>query len=290
MAKKILIALIIGLILSGGFGLYRALKYSQSSQQPPKELKAPEITIRLIEGWTNKEIASYLEKEGIVPAEDFLKAIKNFNPIGYESFLPKKAKADLQGFLYPDTYRLFESLKDRSQNTPQAAAEQIITKLLKNFQAKLPEAAESLAKKQGLDLYEAVTLASIIEKETGRNSVTDAQRQGLDEERKIIAGIFYNRLAISMALQSDATVNYITGKSDPGISEADAKMDSPYNTYQRVGLTPTPICNPSLSSILASLNPTKTDYLYFLHDQKTGKAIYAKTYEEHLQNKQKYLR
>ena len=92
-----------------------------------------------------------------------------------------------------------------------------------------------------------------------------------------------------MPLQSDATVNFATQKNQPSPSQADTEVDSPYNTYKYKGLPPGPICNPSLNSIMAALYPTDTDYMYFLHNQKTGQAIFAKTYEEHLKNKQKYL-
>ncbi len=93
-----------------------------------------------------------------------------------------------------------------------------------------------------------------------------------------------------MALQSDATVNYITKKNTPSVSTADTKVDSPYNTYLYQGMPPGPICNPSLSSLMAAVYPASTDYFYFLSDPQTGKAIYAKTFEEHILNKQKYLK
>ena len=92
-----------------------------------------------------------------------------------------------------------------------------------------------------------------------------------------------------MDLYKILTVNFATQKHQPSPSQADTEVDSPYNTYKYKGLPPGPICNPSLNSIMAALYPTDTDYMYFLHNQKTGQAIFAKTYEEHLKNKQKYL-
>ena len=112
----------------------------------------------------------------------------------------------------------------------------------------------------------------------------------LDEERRIVAGIFYNRLNAGMALQSDATINYFTGKNDPSPLLEDLEKNSPYNTYKNRGLPPTPIGNPSLSSITAVLNPTNTDYFYFLHKQPSGEPVYSRTFEEHVANKQKYLK
>lgn len=295
MAKKILILFCLFLILVGVFGLYGALKYRadiRKARQQNLLAKKEEITLVFVEGLNNKELANFLSEKGVVDsADDFLAEIKNFNTLKYESFLPKEAEGNLQGFLYPDTYRFFKNITDRRVTSGIQAADIVIDKLLTTFGQKIPNDAEVLAKAQGLkNFYQAVILASIIEKETGRTAVTAAQKQGLDEERKIIAGIFLNRLKIGMALESDATINYITGKNSPAVSSADTKINSPYNTYQTQGLPPTPIANPSLSSILAALNPTQTGYMYFLHDQTSGKAYYAKTYEEQLKNKQKYLR
>jgi UPF0755 protein len=92
-----------------------------------------------------------------------------------------------------------------------------------------------------------------------------------------------------MPLQSDATVNFITGNNTPSVSIADTKIDSPYNTYLYKGLPPGPICNPSLSSLMAAIYPTSTNYLYFLTDPSTGKAIFATTFQEQLANQAKYL-
>jgi len=131
-----------------------------------------------------------------------------------------------------------------------------------------------------MSVFDIVTLASIVEKESGASQ----------QDREIIAGIFYNRLNAGMALESDATVNYVTKKKTPAISQADTQLDSPYNTYKYPGLPPGPISNPSLGSLMAALYPQKTDYVYFLTDPKTDRAVFAKTYDEHLANKQKYLK
>lgn len=251
--------------------------------------KAEEITIQIIEGWSNTEIGQYLEKQGIVGSADFLKSLKKFDPSKYD-FLPPEAQDDLQGFLYPDSYRLFKSLTDRTLTTSDQASKTVIAKLLETFGRKLPENAGQLAKKQGLTLYQAIILASIIENETGRNAVSPESKAKLDEERRIVAGIFYNRLNANMALQSDATINYITGKNDPAPLLTDLEIKSPYNTYKNRGLSPTPIGNPSLSSIQAVLNPTKTAYFYFLHKQPSGEPVYSKTFDEHVANKLKYLK
>ncbi len=293
MRHKFLIIFSVLLVGLGVFGLRSALNQRNMARQAKQPAPQPreEISLTFIEGLSNKELAGFLAKNHVVDSpNDFLTATKNFNAQEYSNFLPAAAAGNLQGFLYPDTYRFFKDITDRSETSNSEASNIVINKLLTTFGQKIPDDAVGLAKAQGLNLYQAITLASIIEKETGRTAITDEQKQGLDAERGIIAGIFYNRLKIGMALESDATINYITGKNDPAVSQADTKIKSPYNTYQNRGLTPTPIANPSLSSILAVLHPTETNYLYFLHDQNTGKAYYAKTYEEHLRNKQKYLK
>lgn len=288
----ILAAIIIAASATAAASFYQYRKSQWLAyKQKVESQKAEEITIRIIEGWSNKEIAEYLEKQKIIPATDFLQNVKYFNPPkADQSILPKEAKGDLQGFLYPDTYRLFKSITDRQTTTADEAAKTVISKLLDTFEKKLPADAPAKANKQGLSLYQAVVLASIVENETGRNAVSAEAKSQLDEERKIVAGIFYNRLRINMALESDATINYITGKNDPAPLLADLEIKSPYNTYKNRGLPPTPIGNPSLSSINAVLNPADTEYFYFLHKQPSGEVVYSKTFEEHIKNKQKFLK
>ncbi len=293
-SKKLLIlglCALIALCLFFAISYYNHLLNQREQRKTAIEnQKAEEITIRIIEGWSNQEIGEYLEKQSIVPANVFLKSTLDFNTSEYENRLPVEVKTNLQGFLYPDTYRLFKSISDPKITTATEAVKTIINKQLETFIKRLPEDASTKAKKQGISLYEAITLASIIEKETGRNATTASSKTNLDEERKIVAGIFYNRLRIKMALQSDATINYITGKNDPSAELLDLEIISPYNTYKHRGLPPTPIGNPSLSSISAVLEPANTDYLYFLHKQPSGEPVYSKTFEEHVKNKLKYLK
>jgi UPF0755 protein len=120
-------------------------------------------------------------------------------------------------------------------------------------------------------------MASIIEKEARTM-----------EARQIIAGILWKRISIGMPLQVDVSFKYINGKVTEDLTLADLKIDSPYNSYLYKGLPPTPIANPGLDSIKATIKPIKTDYLYFLSD-KNGGMHYAKDYAEHLHNKELYL-
>lgn len=266
---------ILALLLLAGFGLVKALQYRNSLRQARQAAKAPQKSVTFIEGWSNKDIGAYLEKQGIVPAVDFQNALKAFDPSAYGNSVPKAAWGSLEGFLFPDTY-FIPSASASGVNVSQA----IIKKALDNFSEKITPEIISGAKTQGFDLYKLIILSSILEKESRGNLA----------EKKIIAGIFYNRLAAGMALQSDATVNYATGKSQSQASAQDITIDSPYNTYKYKGLPPGPICNPGLNSILAAAEPAKTDYFYFLTDPATGKAIFAVTYDEQIKNKQKYLK
>lgn len=229
----------------------------------------------IVEGYKLNQISSVLEqaftgKEGAVfTSAEFNQIAKspdsyNFNS-EVQAFLDqyKPAGKSLEGFLYPDTYEF--------DNT--ATTKSVIEDLIEQFIDK----TDSLTK--GDDFYEKLVLASIIERE----SLTD-------EERDEISSVFNNRLDIGMALQSDATVNYATGKSDPRPTYEDLKIDSPYNTYKYAGLPPTPICSPRLESIEAAINPADTDYYYFIHEQDgSGQVHFAETESEHNANISKYL-
>ncbi|MFA7663080.1 MAG: endolytic transglycosylase MltG, partial [Patescibacteria group bacterium] len=172
------------------------------------------------------------------------------------------------GYIFPDTYHI----------TTTATAEEIMDKALSNFGNKLTPELRAEIKAQGKTIYEIITLASIVENEVAKA-----------EDMKIVAGIFWNRLDIGMGLQSDATINYITSGKTTRPTADDLKIDSPYNTYKYRGLPPGPIANPGIASIEAVINPTKTDYLYFLTtpDKQT---IFSKTFEEHVAAKNKYLK
>jgi UPF0755 protein len=154
----------------------------------------------------------------------------------------------------------------------------IIEKALDNFSKKITPEMLQQAQTQGMSLYQIITLASIIEKEAG----------GSQDDRKTIAGVFYNRLKIDMPLQSDATISFVTGRSP--ITSDDTQINSPYNTYKYKGLPPGPICNPSLNSIMAALYPTASNYFYFLTIPQTGQAVFAQTIDEHNKNKAQYLK
>lgn len=231
-----------------------------------------EREIKLIEGWTNREIGFYLEKEKIMAAKDFSalagpESAKSFQ--GKFSFLSDKpAGAGLEGYLFPDTYRIFKD----------AGGEDVVARLLGNFDRKLEAGMRAEIGRQGKSIFEIVTMASIIEKEVRKT-----------EDMKIVSGIFWNRIRNGQPLQSCATLAYILGVNKPQYTLEDTKTESPYNTYKYPGLTPGPIANPGLNAIEAAIYPAATDYNYFLSDPKTGATVFSRAYDEHVRNKEKYL-
>jgi len=239
-----------------------------------------EKIITIIEGWNLKEIGLYLEQEGIARAEEFWKiagfpAAENTNssqPIDfsqeYEFLKDKPKNVGLEGYLFPDTYRIYQK----------TTVEAIIRKMLDNFDRRLTPEMRDEIKKQGKSIFEVITLSSIVEKEVAN-----------DLDRRMVADIFYRRLKNKIPLQSDATINYILGTKKRQPSVADTRTPSPYNTYLNRGLPIGPISNPGLSAIKAAIYPLPNDYWYFL-SPKEGENIFSQTKEEHDRNKAKYLK
>jgi len=224
--------------------------------------------ITILEGWTIEDIADYLEEKGIVNKEDFLKATRKDFSDEFEFLREKPKNSSLEGYLFPDTYevKLGES------------SEEIIKKMLKNFDSKLTPNLREEIKRQNKTIFEILILASLLEKEVKTK-----------EDKELVAGILWKRLENKMPLQVDATITYITGKKTTKISKEETQIDNPYNTYKYLGLPPGPICNPGLESILAAIYPKESDYWYYL-STPDGKTIFSKTLQEHNLAKEKYLK
>lgn len=221
----------------------------------------PFIKVTIKEGYTLKDIAKTFEDSGICTKEKFFEEVSKIDE--YRDYIFEDAKS-LEGFLYPDTYYFErENLKKN------------IIMMLENFNKKFFEIYKDYT--GNLTKYDILKLSSIVEKEAM-----------VDEERDLIAGVFMNRLEIGMPLQADPTLKYILDNPSYTLSSKELEIDSPYNSYKYNGLPPTPICNPSIKSIFAVLNPKKTDYLYFVADGK-GRHLFAKTFEEHLRNIHKVM-
>ncbi|MES3004719.1 MAG: endolytic transglycosylase MltG [Patescibacteria group bacterium] len=214
------------------------------------ESKLEDKKLTIPEGWGVIEIGNYLEQ----------------NLVGFDKNLFYELAKTKEGYLFPDTYFFHPSSK------PDA----VIEKMETNFEEKI--LAIPGIKSNSRNIEDIIIMASILE---GEAKTT--------ESRKIVAGILWKRISIDMPLQVDATFKYINGKNTYELSLDDLQIDSPYNTYKYRGLPPTPINNPGLDSILAAMNPTKTNYLYFL-SSKDGKMYYATNFEGHQVNRDRYLR
>lgn len=255
--------------LEPGLNIKETVKVLTSGQTISRER-----TIKIIEGWRISDIGQYLEKENIITDGSFLNfagadtAEWRLSGEKPEFLKDLPAGANLEGFLFPDTYRIFYN----------ANANDIILKMLGNFDYKLDPQMRAEIASQGKSIYQIVTMASIIEKEVKSY-----------EDMRIVSGIFWDRIKNGQALESCATLAYILGINKKQYSKEDTEIESSYNTYKNQGLPPGPICSPGLSAIKAAIYPVFTEYNYFLTASADGKTIFSRTYQEHLQNKGKYL-
>ncbi len=214
------------------------------------------------EGYNLQEIGRLLADKGICSLEEFKRAATEEYDYPFLKNIPFRENR-LEGFLFPDTYRVPKDV----------TARQIVNMMLARFDQVWKSRFENEAQQQGRSVYEVVTLASLVEKEAR-----------IDEERPIIAGVLENRLRKGMLLQVDATVLYSLGEHKQQVTYDDLKVDSPYNTYRYPGLPPGPIASPGAASIAAVLNPARHDYYYYVY-VGDGRHYFSKTYEEHLRVK-----
>lgn len=217
--------------------------------------------VTIPEGYRITEIADLLEKQNLAEKEKFLQQTKNMKLV---TGIPATS---LEGYLFPETYHFGKF----------TAEETIVKKMVETFKERaLKQKFLKRAGEMGFSFHEIITLASLIEKETGK-----------DSERKQISSVFHNRLKKNMRLQTDPTVIYAIENFDGNIRKRDLKIDSPYNTYRNKGLPPGPIASPGLKSIVAALYPAKTANLYFVSRQD-GSHQFSATLNEHNRAVQKY--
>lgn len=219
------------------------------------------------EGYTSSQIAATVQDSLGVSADDFLAQAKASNYVADYPFLAAAHEDSLEGYLFPKTYDF--------SGSESVTADTVIRAMLDQYQAEtssidLAAAAASLSERYGIDLDEndVLTMASIVERE----AVTD-------EQRPKVASVFYNRLRDGMRLQSDATLTYSLGRA--ATAEEINTLDDPYNTNLYAGLTPTPVCSPSLASIEAACEPADTNFYYFFITQDTEQ--FSETYDQHMQ-------
>ncbi len=246
-----------------------------SGQGKDKDQNATKVLIR--EGEQLTDIAKEVEKSTKYSAEDFMAKVQDEDFLRYlvqkfpklltQSYNGYQVKYVLEGYLFPATYDMNDS----------KTLQMLITEMV----AKTDEVMSKYYDKilaSDYTLQETMALASLIEKEGTKL-----------EDRKKISSVFHNRIKENMKLQTDVSVQYALGEHKEALSLSDLEVDSPYNLYQNYGVGPGPYNSPSEDAIVAALEPEKTDYLYFLADIKTKEIYYAKTYEEHLELKAKYI-
>ncbi|CAM5195588.1 Endolytic murein transglycosylase OS=Ureibacillus acetophenoni OX=614649 GN=mltG PE=3 SV=1 [Ureibacillus acetophenoni] len=265
---------------AGNYSLTQSMTLDEiiESLKTGRVYREPVFTLTVPEGLTLEQIAKIIEKNTDYSADEFLnkvtdsKFIENmmgtYPELITEEVLDGNIRYALEGYLYPATYSFYEE---------KPSLDEIITTMISQTEEVIKGYSGLLEEKQ-ISVHDLLTFASLLEEEATAQT-----------DRETIASVFYNRLEIDMPLQTDPTVLYALGSHKDQVLYEDLEVDSPYNTYVITGLPPGPIANAGKISIEAALNPTDTEYLYFLAD-KEGTNHFAKTYEEHLQNIETYLR
>lgn len=240
-----------------------------------KNQNVTKVLIR--EGEQLTDIAKEVEKSTKYSAEDFMAKVQDeeflrnlvqkFPKLLTQSFNGYQVKYVLEGYLYPATYDMNDS----------KTLQMLITEMVAKTDEVMSKYYDKILKSD-YTLQQIMALASLIEKEGTKL-----------EDRKKISSVFHNRIKENMMLQTDVSVQYALGEHKESLSLSDLEVDSPYNLYQNYGVGPGPYNSPSENSIVAALEPENTEYLYFLADIHTKEIYYAKTYEEHLALKAKYI-
>lgn len=247
--------------------------------QNPKNLLKDEVLLTFREGIWARDIAKIIEENTNVSADElialwndetFLRTLIERYEFLDESILNDEYRVKLEGYLFPETYYFMTN----------TTAETVTYTFLNQFEVVYNKLKDDFAKNE-LSIHEIVTLASVVQYESSDTEIMEK-----------IAGVFYNRLAIGQKLESSVTVCYALYDFDSWLDceKKTQEIDSPYNTYLYPGLPIGPILNPGYEALYATLNPKHHDYFYFLADvQGDGTVYFAKTYEEHLKNQEKYI-
>lgn len=229
------------------------------------------LDFSVLAGWRLEEIAAGLPTSGLeITPEQFMAAAKQFPAgVSFSAELPNNASCE--GFLFPGVIQVART----------TTIDQLIQSLLQSFDKNVSAELRAGFSRQGLTIYQAVTLASIVEREAV-----------IDEEMPLIASVYLNRFAQNMKLDADPTIQYALGYQPASktwwknpLYATDLEMDSPYNTYLYPGFPPAPIANPGLNALNAIANPEPSPYFYFRSAcDKSGKHVFAQTFAEHLAN------
>lgn len=210
-----------------------------------------EIEVTLLEGWTTQQMGEALAELLPFTAEDYVRAAE---------------AQQLNGYLFPDTYRFFAD----------ASVQDVLDKQLAAFNDKITPELLAAAEANGRSKKEVVIMASIVEKEARTKT-----------DKELVAGVFWKRIDNGKRLESDVTINYITGNTSTFVPLTDTYLESAYNTYRNDGLPPGPISNPGFDALYAAIYPEENNYWYFIATPD-GEVLYSETYEQHLAYKAEY--
>ncbi|MBC8588465.1 endolytic transglycosylase MltG [Paratissierella segnis] len=226
------------------------------------------IRFTIPEGYELVQIADKLSEEGFVNKDKFIELTSNKDNFEdrYEFLKELDEGQSLEGYLFPSTYEIYKDAKE----------EDIVSKMLDEFDKVYKKDIMNKLDELDISLNEAVTLASIVEREAK-----------VDSERPLVSAVFHNRLDKGMMLQSCATVQYILGERKENLSTAETQTPSPYNTYINKGLPPGPIASPGEKSLIAAVNPADVDYLFFVLTGPDGTHTFTTNYEDHMNAKPK---
>ncbi|MFA6097177.1 MAG: endolytic transglycosylase MltG [Candidatus Paceibacterota bacterium] len=235
------------------------------------KIKNEDVWVTIPEGFMVSDIDRRLAENGLIKEGEFVRMDGDLKmDLSQYVFLAGRPEGSgLEGFYFPDTYKYKKGV----------SVEDIARKMLDNFGRKLSESLQKEIGRQNKTVYETIVLASIIEKEAGSA-----------KDMKKVSSVFHNRLVLGMKLESDATVNYVIRKGRSQATYEDLEINSPFNTYMYAGLPPGPISNPGLDAIIAAIYPDSTDYYYFLTRRDNDQAVFSKTFDEHILNKNRYLK
>ncbi|MFG3433745.1 endolytic transglycosylase MltG [Lysinibacillus fusiformis] len=265
---------------AGNYDLTQAMTFDEliESLKTGKVYRKPVFTMTIPEGLTIEQIGKVIEKKTPYTQKEFMDLVTsdtfvqqmmaNYPELVTDAVSADNIRYDLEGYLYPATYSYYEE-----KPSLEAIVEEMIgamNNVVKNY-------SDVLVEKQ-MSVHQLLTFASLLEEEATAQT-----------DRETIASVFYNRIDEGMPLQTDPTVLYALGDHKDRVLYEDLEVDNAYNTYKNKGLPPGPIAGAGKTSIEATLNPSQTDYFYFLAD-KEGVNHFSKTYDEHLQKVEKYLR
>ena len=268
---------------AGDFELAASMSMPEMAQALQRAI-VREITVTVPEGWRAEQVGDLLQEQGVMDAANFLAAVRAGDPVAlglgqFPALDDRPPQASFEGYLFPDTYRI----------PARARPAEMLEAMLGNFEDKVPAELRAAAAQSGLSLYQAVVLASIVEREAVQA-----------DERPLIASVYRNRLSGfcdaevgGLYLQADPTVQYARGRPGnwwwkPQSVEEYKLVQDPYNTYLYPGLPPGPIANPGLSALQAAVRPAETQYCFFVATGDDGRHVFARTFAEHENNVQLY--